>query len=107
MWGYLAGAVLLEVCGTLALRMAAVGRPRWYAVVLTCYSASFGLLSAALAAGMGLGVAYGIWSASGVALIAISSRWLFQEPLSPLMGGGIVLIMAGVLLVELGRSQHL
>jgi small multidrug resistance pump len=102
-WLYLGSAVLLEVCGTLALRQAATGRRRWYAVVLTCYTASFVLLSFALATGLGVGVAYGIWAASGVAVIAVASRLIFGEPLTPAMSAGIGLIIAGVLLVELGR----
>ena len=48
------------------------------------------------------GVAYGIWAASGVALTAVASKALFKEPLTALMMGGIALIIAGVLLVELG-----
>ena len=52
--------------------------------------------------GLGLGVAYGIWAASGVALTAVASKALFKEPLTALMMGGIALIIAGVLLVELG-----
>ena len=51
------------------------------------------------------GVAYGIWSAGGVAVTAIASRLLFGEPLTRTMVAGIVLIMAGVLLVELGSAH--
>ena len=54
---------------------------------------------------MPLGVAYGIWAAAGVALTAIGSRVFFKEPLTRVMVLGIALIMAGVLLVELGTSH--
>ena len=54
---------------------------------------------------MPLGVAYGIWSAGGVAVTAITSRFLFGEPLTHTMVAGIALIMAGVLLVELGSAH--
>ena len=104
-WVYLASAVLLEVCGTLSLRNAAQGRPRWYGLVVSCYGVSFLLLSMALAAGLGVGVAYGIWAASGVAVIAVAARLFFAEPLTPTMAAGIGLIMAGVLLVEVGRGH--
>ena len=60
------------------------------------------LLGLALAGGLGLGVAYGVWAATGVALTAVGSRLLFDEPLTPLMGAGLALIIVGVLLVELG-----
>lgn len=51
---------------------------------------------------MGLGVAYAIWAALGVALTAVASRILFNEPLNWVMTIGIVLIMGGVPLVETG-----
>ena len=55
--------------------------------------------------GLALGVAYGIWSAGGVAVTAIASRLLFGEPLTRTMVAGIAFIMAGVLLVELGSAH--
>lgn len=100
----LAGAILAEVGGTLALRAASAGRRAWYLPVAVGYAVSFVLLSAALAYGVPLGVAYGIWSAVGVALTAVASRVLFKEPLTLLMSGGIVLIIGGVLLIELASS---
>ena len=54
---------------------------------------------------MPLGVAYGIWSAGGVAVTAIASRLLFGEPLTRTMVVGIALIMTGVLLVEIGGAH--
>lgn len=104
-WLLLAGAVLSEVGGTLSLRVASGGRRRWYAAVAVGYLLAFTLLSLALAAGIGLGVAYGIWAAAGVALTALLAKPLFGEPLTPVMGLGIGLIMAGVLVVELGAAH--
>ena len=101
-WLLLAGAILCEVGGTLSLRVAATGRRAWYLLVVTAYVAAFSLLGLALAGGLGLGVAYGVWAATGVALTAVGSRVLFDEPLTPLMGAGLALIIVGVLLVELG-----
>ncbi|WP_300401870.1 multidrug efflux SMR transporter [uncultured Nocardioides sp.] len=101
-WLLLAGAIVCEVGGTLSLRVAATGRRGWYLLVFTAYVAAFSLLGLALAGGLGLGVAYGVWAATGVALTAVGSRLLFDEPLTPLMGAGLALIIVGVLLVELG-----
>ena len=101
-WVFLAGAILVEVASTLALRVAAAGRRRWYAVVVLGYAVSFGLLALALDAGMGIGVAYGVWTAVGVALTAVLSKLLFDEPLTRLMLLGITLIISGVVLLELG-----
>ena len=101
-WVYLAGAILIEVASTLALRAAAAGRRRWYALVVPGYVASFSLLALALDAGLGIGVAYGVWTAVGVALTAILSHVLFGEALTRTMVVGIVLIAAGVVLLEAG-----
>ena len=104
-WFLLATAILLEVTGTLALRAATTGRRAWYAVVGVGYVGAFAALSITLAAGLPLGIAYGIWAAVGVALTAVASHVLFDEPLTPVMGAGIALIAAGVLLVELGAGH--
>jgi small multidrug resistance pump len=101
----LMGAIASEVTGTLALRVAAGGRRIFYGVVLIGYVVAFTLLSASLQHGMPLGVAYGIWAAAGVALTAAASRILFREPLTPTMLTGMGLIVAGVLLVELGAAH--
>ena len=103
-WPALGGAIISEVSATLALRQA-LNQPGFYVVVGIGYALAFVLLSLTLRAGMPLGVAYGLWSAGGVAVTAIASRLLFSEPLTRTMVAGIVLIMAGVLLVELG-SPH-
>ena len=102
-WLFLIAAIAFEVFGTISLRIA-VDKKLWYAGVAVGYLLAFTMLSFALAAGMALGVAYGIWAASGVALTAIISRFLFREPLTWLMGLGVILIVGGVLLIELGAA---
>lgn len=101
---FLIGAIVFEVFGTLSLRMA-VDKKRWYAGVAVGYLVAFVMLTSALAGGLALGVAYGIWAASGVALTAILSKVIFKEPLTWLMSLGIVLIVGGVLLIELGAAH--
>ena len=103
-WLALGGAIISEVSATLALRQA-LNQPGFYAVVGIGYALAFVLLSLTLKAGMPLGVAYGVWSAGGVAVTAIASRLFFNEPLTRTMMAGIALIMAGVLLVEIGSAH--
>ncbi|MBX7454348.1 QacE family quaternary ammonium compound efflux SMR transporter [Mycolicibacterium sp. 3033] len=98
-------AIVSEVTGTLALRVAAGGRRDFYGIVIVSYVVAFTLLSASLQHGMPLGIAYGIWAAAGVALTAAASRILFREPLTRTMLAGMALIVAGVLLVELGAAH--
>jgi small multidrug resistance pump len=103
-WVYLAGAILTEVLATLSLRVAVSGRRSWYVVVIAGYVVSFVLLARALGEGLGIGVAYGIWTAVGVALTAMLSKTLFGEPLTRTMVLGLLLIISGVVLLELGHS---
>jgi small multidrug resistance pump len=103
-WLLLGGAILTEVTAALALQ-AAVDAPGWYALVVAGYLAAFGFLTRVLKAGMAVGVAYGAWGASGVALTALGATVLFGQPLTGLMTLGLVLIVAGVLLVELGSQR--
>ena len=100
----LIGAILCEVSGTISLRLA-IDNKRWYGAVAAGYVASFSLLGLSLAHGMPVGIAYGIWAAAGVALTAVLCWFLFKDPLTWLMGLGIVLIMGGVLLIELGAPH--
>lgn len=101
-WLMLIAAIASEVAATLSLKGSQT-EPMLYAVVAVGYTFAFILLAAVLKRGMGIGVAYGIWSASGVALTAVLATWIFDEPFGFLMGIGIVCIMIGVFLVETGH----
>ncbi len=102
-WLFLGAAILFEVGGTLALRQSDGLRQRvWLAPVVLGYLAAFVLLWLTLHAGMAVGVAYGVWAATGVALTALAGRVLFKDPLSSMMLVGIAAIAGGVLLIELG-----
>lgn len=100
-WLALFGGIVIEVFATLALRASDGFRKRqWIVPVLLGYVCSFSLVWLALHLGMPVGIAYGVWSACGVALVAVLARLLFGEPLTPLMLAGITLIIAGVLTIE-------
>lgn len=100
-WLFVAGAIVTEVSGSLSLR-GALDQPWLYVVVVVGFVAAFVCLTGALRAEIPLGVAYGVWAATGVALTAVMSMLLFDEPLTALMGVGIVAIIAGVLCIEFG-----
>ena len=101
----LIGAIAGEVAGTVSLRMASSGRKLWWIGVAAGYIFAFSMLVVVLGQGVALGVAYGIWAASGVALTAVASKFLFNEPFTWVMAAGIALIIGGVLLVELGAAH--
>lgn len=77
-------------------------KPQFSAVVVVGYLAAFFLLSQSLQRGLALGVAYGIWAAVGVALVALAGWVLFAERLTWVQGAGIALVIAGVMALELG-----
>jgi small multidrug resistance pump len=107
MWLALAGAILIEVVATLSLRASDGFRKRaWIFPVVVGYVTSFYLLWISLSLGMPVGVAYGVWTACGVALVALIARFLFSEPLTWLMGLGIAFIVAGVLTIEITGAVH-
>ena len=107
MWLWLAVAIVAEVSGTVALRFSDGFSRLWPSVIVVIgYGVAFYSLSRALSAGISIGVAYGIWSAAGVSIIAIIGALFLSEPLSWVQIAGIVLVVAGVLALELGRAPH-
>jgi small multidrug resistance pump len=106
-WGLLVAAIACEVGATLSLR-ASEGFVRWgWAVpVAVGYAASFVLLALVLKRGIPVGVAYGVWSGLGVVATAVLARFWFGDPFTWLMAAGVVLIGAGVLLLEYGADAH-
>ena len=106
-WILLALAIATEVVGTLALR-ASDGMSRLVPaiVVVVGYVASFGFLAVVLKT-LPVGIVYAIWSAVGVALVAVLGRVMFGDPVPPLAMVGMVLIVGGVVLVSMsGAPTH-
>lgn len=102
-WGWLAAAIAAEIGATLSLRASNGMRKRaWLIPVVIGYAAAFLFLGRSLDAGMKLGVAYGIWSALGIALVALLARLIWHDPLTRRMTLGIGVIAIGVILVEMG-----
>jgi small multidrug resistance pump len=103
-WALLIAAIAIEVAATLSLR-ASQDHSAWLVVVVGGYLGAFVLLTLVLRAGMPVGVAYGIWGASGTALTAVLAAAVFGDPFTWAIAAGIALIIAGVLLVELGSQR--
>lgn len=103
-WALLGAAILVEVAATLSLR-ASQDHSAWLVVVVAGYTGAFVLLTAVLRAGLSIGVAYGIWGALGTVGTAILAALIFGDPFTFPIAVGIGLIIAGVLLVELGSRR--
>jgi small multidrug resistance pump len=106
-WALLAGAILSEVTATVLLRFSE-GFTKLVPslVVIVGYGTSFLLLSQVLKRGLAVGVAYGIWSAVGVSLVALIGATFLGESLTWLQISGLALIIAGVAAVQSGAGAH-
>lgn len=102
-WLILGGAIVLEVAATLSLR-GAIDNPWWAILAIAGYAGAFVALSLLLRLGAPIGVVYGIWAAAGVALTAVIASVIFGEPFTFMIGLGIAIVIAGVVLVETGHG---
>ena len=103
---WLVVAIVAEVTGTVSLKLAdGFSKPVPSALVVLGYGAAFFALSRVLKAGLPIGVVYAIWAAAGVALVAVIGAVFLSEPLGPVSIAGLVLVIGGVVLLELGTTQ--
>ncbi|MGB0722214.1 MAG: DMT family transporter [Gammaproteobacteria bacterium] len=105
-WLALAGAIVLEVSGTVSMKLSdGFSRLIPSVLIVVFYLASFALLTLALKK-IDVGVAYAIWAGVGTALIAVIGVLWFREPYSVLKGVSILLIIAGVIGLNLSGAKH-
>ncbi len=93
---YLAAAIVLEICGTTALKLSqGFSRIGPSAVVVACYGASFAFLSIALRR-IDLSFAYAVWSGVGTAAVAAIGILWFGENAGTWKLLSLALIVLGV-----------
>jgi small multidrug resistance pump len=98
---YLLIAIVAEVMATSALKASdGLTRPRSVLVLAVGYSLAFYFLSLTIRT-IPVGVAYGLWSAIGIVLIAAIGALWFHQPLNLPATIGLGLIVSGVLVVNL------
>ena len=97
---YLLIAVALEVCGTMLLPASQkFTRPLSTLSLIGCYAASFYCLTFALNT-LPIAVVYATWSGLGIFLITVFGYLVFEQALDWRAIVGLVLIVAGVGLVN-------
>lgn len=98
-WFLLLIAVVSEVVGTSALK-ASQGFTRLVPSLLVIggYASAFYFLSLTLKS-IPLGIAYAIWSGVGIVLVSVAGLVLYRQTLDLAAILGIVLIVAGVVLL--------
>jgi small multidrug resistance pump len=100
----LSAAIATEVFGTTLLKYSHGFTRLWPSVgTALAYLASVFLLARTLRV-MEVGTAYAIWSAVGTALIAIIGVLLFSESASPVKIVGLILVIAGVVVLHLAGA---
>lgn len=105
-WVLLACAILAEVTATISLRLSeGFSKLAPSVVVIVGYVTAFTLLALVLKRGMAIGIAYGIWAAAGVALVALIGAAFLGDSLTPVQYGGLVLVAAGVVALEAGGAH--
>jgi small multidrug resistance pump len=104
-WLLLIGAIASEVVATSALKLSE-GFTRLAPSIVSSvgYVASLVLLSLALKLQMQVSVAYAIWAGAGTAAIAVIGMLMLNEPLTVPKCAGIVLIIAGTIVLNLSGA---
>lgn len=100
-------AIVFEVIGSTALK-ASQGFSKLLPslVVVLGYGLAFYFLSLSLKT-IPLNIAYAVWSGLGTALIALLGWWVLKEPMNGAIALGILLIIAGVVVLNLASRLHL
>lgn len=100
-WVYLCMAIFAEVIGTSALGFSeGFTKPIPSLLVVIGYGIAFYCLSLTLKE-MSVGIAYAVWSGVGTVLIALSGYLFFKQNLDTPALLGLILIIAGVLVINL------
>ena len=103
-WYCLAGAIVLEIAGTMSMKLSQ-GFTRTLPSVLlfVFYGVSFALMTVAVKK-IDVSVSYAIWSGVGTATIALIGVFWFREVLTWIQVASIVLIVAGVIGLRVGAA---
>ncbi|MEU6389826.1 multidrug efflux SMR transporter [Streptomyces sp. NPDC046939] len=104
-YALLAGAIAAEVAATTAMKYSEGFSRLWPSLItVTGYVIAFALLAQTLKT-VQIGTAYAIWSGAGTAVIAAIGMIFLGEGLSLAKVGGIVLVIGGVALLNLGGAH--
>ena len=101
----LAVAIAAEIVATTSLKLTeGFTKPLWSLLVVVGYGTAFWMMSQALKT-LPLAFSYAIWSGVGIAGTALLGLWLFGERLTLVEIGGILLIVAGIVVLNLGAAR--
>jgi small multidrug resistance pump len=105
-WFLLAIAIVAEIAGTLMLKVSNGFTRLWPSVgVVFAYLTAFALMSQSLKK-IDVGITYAIWSGFGIVGAAIGGMIFFNQDLTKLNIIGMTIIVAGVVIMNLGGAGH-
>lgn len=100
-WVYLLAAIVLEVCGTLSMKLSeGFTRTGPSVMIFVFYVASIFMLTLAVKR-IDVSTAYAVWAGLGTTLIAVAGFVWFKEPVTVLKVVSIALIIVGVVGLKL------
>jgi small multidrug resistance pump len=104
-WLLVATSVIAEVVGTVALKHSD-GFSKFFPSVAAaaCYALAIWLMAVAMRH-LDMGVTYAVWAASGIAATALVGIAVFGEQLGMLKALGLICIVGGVAMLNLGNQQ--
>lgn len=106
MYVTLAGAILAEILATTAMKFSDGFSKLWPSVgTVAGYLIAFALLSRTLK-DMDMGTAYAIWAGAGTAVVAAIGMLFLGEAVTAARMGGVLLVIAGVVVLNLGGASH-
>jgi len=104
---YLLLAIALEVIAAIATRFTeGFTVPLPTAITVLFAVSSYFIFSLSLKHGMNIGLGYAIWSGVGVLSVALIGVTLLGDRLSLLQIAGIIIIIAGLMIVQLAGKQQ-
>jgi|SRR5699024_250145 len=99
-------AIVGEVAGTISLKLSeGFSKLVPSILVVAGYGLAFTMLAQVLKLGLPVSIAYAIWAAAGVALVALIGAAFLGEGMNATMIIGLVLVAGGVVLLELGSAK--
>ncbi|MFD0022077.1 DMT family transporter [Streptomyces sp. NPDC058382] len=104
-YGLLAAAIAAEVAGTTAMKYSEGFTRLWPSLITVVgYLLAFSLLAQTLKT-LSMGTAYAIWAGTGTAAVAVIGMLFMGESGNLLKLAGIVLVIAGVAVLNLGGAH--
>jgi small multidrug resistance pump len=101
-WLCLAGAIALEIAGTISMKLSeGFSRTLPSVLIFVFYAGSFTLMTVAVKK-IDVSVSYAIWSGVGTTAIALIGVYWFREALTTMQIASIVLIVTGVIGLRVG-----